>query len=50
MERALQQLANASQGGNEEEVEDVDDGWGRLRGEDSTARPFKKKGSWEFAR
>ena len=47
MERALQRPANTSQGGNEEEV---DDGWGRLRGENSTARPFKTKGSWEFAR
>ena len=28
----------------------VDDGWGRIRGEDSSARPFKTKGSWEFAR
>jgi len=27
-----------------------DDGWGRKRGEDSSARPFKTKGSWEFAR
>ena len=28
----------------------IDEGWGRIRGEDSTARPFKTKGSWEFAR
>ena len=47
MERALQQPANASQGGKEEKV---DDGWGRLCGEDSTDRPFKMKGLWEVAR
>ena len=28
----------------------IDDEWGRKRGEDSTARPFKTKGLWEFAR
>ena len=47
MERVLQRSANALLGGNEEEVDDV---WGRIHGEDSTARPFKTKGSWEFAR
>ena len=45
MERAMQRPAKASQGGTEEKV---DDGWGRIWGEDSTARPFKTKGSWEF--
>ena len=27
----------------------VDDGWGRIRGADSSACLFKTKGSWEFA-
>ena len=36
-------IQNEAEAGN-------DDGWGRIRGEDSTARPFKTKGSWEFAR
>ena len=47
MEWAAQRPANASQVGTEEKS---DDGWGRIRGEDSTACPFKTKGSWEFAR
>ena len=53
MERALQLSANASLGGNEEENSSngtVDNGWGRIRGKDSTARPFKTKGLWEFVR
>ena len=28
----------------------MDDGWGRLRGTTSAARPFKTKGSWAYAR
>ena len=47
MERALQRSANASLGGNEEEIDDV---WGRICGEDSMARTFKTEGLWEFAR
>jgi hypothetical protein len=36
-------IQNESEAGN-------DDGWGRKRGEDSTTRPFKTKGSWAYAR
>ena len=35
---------------NNEIVNGNDDGWGRKRGEDSTARPIKTKGSWNSAR
>jgi len=47
MERAAEIPEGVIQ--NESEARN-DDGWGRIRGEDSTARPFKTKGSWEFAR
>ena len=36
-------IQNEAEAGN-------DDGWGRNRGEDSTHRPIKTKGSWAYAR
>ena len=53
MERALQQPPTVLSGkgdGEHSRNRFGDDGWGRIRGADSTARPFKTKGSWEFAR
>ena len=47
MERAAEIPEGVIQ--NESEARN-DDRWGRKRGEDSTTRPFKTKGSWEFAR
>jgi len=47
MERAAQLPARASQNETEEKE---DDGWGLRRDDPSTARPFKTKGSWAYAR
>ena len=47
MERAAQLPARVSQ---DETEEKEDDGWGRKRDDPSTARPFKTKGSWAYAR
>ena len=52
MERALQRPPTAPLGRGDREYSrkiTVNNGWGRIRGADNTARSFKTKGPWEFA-